>query len=64
MNEKEADMTITNELIYTVKNAESPEELFKIARDNDAPITIENAKMIFMAIQAAHQNKVVKRSVY
>ena len=57
-------MTITNELIYTVKNAESPEEILKIARACDAPITIENAKMVFMAIQAAHKNKVVQRSVY
>lgn len=57
-------MTITNELIYTVQNAKSPEEILRIAKECDAPITIENAKMVFMAIQAAHQNKMVKRSVY
>ena len=50
-------MTITNELIYTVQNAKSPEEFVKIAKDNDAIISIENAKMLFMAIQAAHKNK-------
>ena len=45
-------MTITNELIYTVQNAKCPEDFVKIAKDNDAIISIENAKMLFMAIQA------------
>ena len=56
-NDKEADMTITNELIYTVLNATCPEDFVKIAKDNDANISIENAKMLFMAIQAAHESK-------
>ena len=50
-------MTITNELIYTVMNATCPEDFVKIAKENDADISIENAKILFMAIQAAHASK-------
>lgn len=47
-------MEITSELIDKVKNAESPEELLQIAKENDANISIEDAKMIF---SATHGNK-------
>ena len=50
-------MEITTELINMVKNAESPEEILKIAQENDAPITLENAKMIFMTLQNSNKNK-------
>ncbi len=45
-------MEITSELMKKVKKAESPEEIQKIASENNAEISLENAKMIFAALQA------------
>ena len=46
-------MEITSELMDKVRNAESPEELLQIAKENDADISLADAQMIF---SAAHGN--------
>lgn len=43
-------MDITSELINKVRNAESPEELLEIAKENDAFISLKDAKMIYSAL--------------
>lgn len=45
-------MEITSELMKKIKNAESPEEIMEIAKENDAEITLENAQMIYTALNA------------
>lgn len=43
-------MNITSELIKRVRNAESPEELIEIAKENDAHISLKDAQMIFSTL--------------
>lgn len=40
-------MEITSELMNKVRNAESPEEILKIAKENFAFISLDDAKMIY-----------------
>ena len=47
-------MENTSELMDKVRNAESPEELLQIARENDANISLADAQMIFSVL---HGNK-------
>ncbi len=48
-------MNITSELINKVKNAESPEELIEIAKENDANISLKDAQMIFSALHEKNE---------
>jgi len=45
-------MEITSELMDKVRNAESPEELLKIARENDANISLADAQMIYSVLNS------------
>lgn len=45
-------MDITSELMDKVRNAESPEELLEIAKENDANISLTDAKMIFSVLNS------------
>ena len=45
-------MEITSELMKKVRKAETPEEIQKIAKENNADISLESAKMIFATLQA------------
>lgn len=43
-------MEITSELMDKVRNAQSPEELLEIAKENDAFISLADAQMIFSVL--------------
>ncbi len=48
-------MEITSELMNKVRNAESPEEILKIAKENFAFISIDDAKMIYEALNGGNK---------
>ncbi len=45
-------MDITSELMNKVRNAESPEELLEIAKENEANISLDDAKMIYSVLHS------------
>ena len=49
-------MEITSELMDKVRNAESPEELLKIAKENFAFISLEDAKMIYSVLHSKKED--------
>lgn len=50
-------MEITSELMNKIKKAQTPEELLQVAKENDANISLEDAKMIFSIIQNSKKKK-------